>query len=154
MRRPREHREKARREIDASKTAREEAKLTWPPCDENDATQERVGVPVCERQGREPGSPGPARDGEGKRGEVDECLGARAGRVQHEKGRVAGPEERRGLPTDHRGSVERVADHLRQSPREHHAGVERATLGLQTPNTTAQKKKVQERERRSCWHFF
>ena len=88
----------------------------------------RVFVPLFERQHGEPGPPG--RDGDGQRGEVDECFGTCAGRVQREEGRVAQPEERREFRPDERGGIERVADDFCQRPREHHAGVERATLGL------------------------
>jgi len=98
----------------------------WPPRNEQHAAQERVSIPLCERQDGEPGSP--ARNGDGKGGEIDERLGAGASRVQHEESRVARPEERRELPSDERGGIERIADNLGQRPREHHTGVEWATL--------------------------
>lgn len=85
-----------------------------------------------ERQDGEPGPP--ARDGDGKGGEIDQGLGTGAGRVEDEEGRVARPEERAKLPSHERSSVEGVADDLGERPRKHHAGVERATLGLCTTN--------------------
>ena len=101
---------------------------TWPPPDEEHGAQESVEVPLRYRRNGEPGPP--ARDGDGKRGKVDECFRARAGRVQDEESGIACPDERRGFPADERGSVEHISDDLGKRPREHHTRVEWAILGL------------------------
>lgn len=87
---------------------------TWPPRDEQYGPQERICVPLRNRRCGEPGPS--ARDRDGKRGKVDECLRTRAGRVQDEEQGVARPDERRGFPPDERGSVERVPNDLGKRP--------------------------------------
>ena len=101
---------------------------TWPPPDEEYGAQESVAVPLGYRQCGEPGPP--ARDGDGKRGKVDECFRARARRVQDEESGIACPDERCGFPTDERGSVERITDHFGKRPGEDHTCVEWALLSL------------------------
>jgi hypothetical protein len=101
---------------------------TRPPPDEEYGAQESIEVPLRHRQCGEPGPP--AGDGNGKRGKVDECFRARAGRVQDEESGIACPDERRGFPPDERGSVERISDDFGKCPGEHHTRVEWAMLGL------------------------